>query len=149
MIRSDRILGVVVVIVALVFITSAYNLPAGNLFDKLGPKVFPIIVAIGMIVSAAGLILRPDPEAEADWPEMPSLLSIGFATLVLIGYAYSLKPLGFLAPTAIAAAILSYQISPRPIPAVLTGIGLSVGLFVILKYALGLGLFALPRSLMG
>ncbi len=147
MIRSDRILGVVVVIVALVFITSAYNLPQGNLFDKLGPKAFPIIVAIGMIVSAAGLILRPDPEA--DWPEMPSLLSIGFATVVLVGYAYSLKPLGFLAPTAIAAAILSYQISPRPIPAVLTGIGLSVGLFVIFKYALGLGLFALPRSLMG
>lgn len=147
MIRSDRILGVVVVIVALVFITSAYNLPQGNLFDKLGPKAFPIIVAIGMIVSAAGLILRPDPEA--DWPKMPSLVSIGFATLVLIGYAYSLKPLGFLAPTAIAAAILSYQIMPRPVYAVLTGIGLSAGLFIIFKYALGLGLFALPRSLLG
>ncbi len=147
MIRSDRILGVVVVIVALVFITSAYNLPQGNLFDKLGPKAFPIIVAIGMIVSAAGLILRPDPEA--DWPKMPSLVSIGFATIVLIGYAYSLKPLGFLAPTAIAAAILSYQITPRPVYAVLTGIGLSAGLFIIFKYALGLGLFALPRGLLG
>lgn len=147
MIRSDRILGVVVVIVALVFITSAYNLPQGNLFDKLGPKAFPIIVAIGMIVSAAGLILRPDPEA--DWPKMPSLVSIGFATIVLIGYAYSLKPIGFLAPTAIAAAILSYQITPRPVYAVLTGIGLSAGLFIIFKYALGLGLFALPRGLLG
>lgn len=147
MIRSDRILGVVVVIVALVFITSAYNLPQGNLFDKLGPKAFPIIVAVGMLISATGLILRPDPEA--DWPEMPSLVSIGFATLVLVGYAYSLKPLGFLAPTAVAAAILSYQISPRPLPAVLTGIGLSAGLFIIFKYALGLGLFALPRGLFG
>ncbi len=147
MIRSDRILGVVVLFVAGAFIASAYNLPAGNLFDKLGPKAFPIIVAVGMLVSALGLIFRPDPEA--DWPEMPSLVSIGFATIVLIGYAYSLKPLGFLAPTAIAAAILSYQISPRPVYAVLTGIGLSAGLFIIFKYALGLGLFALPRGLLG
>jgi len=147
MIRSDRILGVVVVIVALAFIASAYNLPAGNLFDKLGPKAFPIIVAAGMLVSALGLIFRPDPEA--DWPEMTSLVSIGFATVALIGYAYSLKPLGFLAPTAIAAAILSYQITPKPLYAVLTGIGLSAGLFIIFKYALGLGLFALPRGLLG
>ena len=147
MIRSDRILGVVVVIVALAFIASAYNLPAGNLFDKLGPKAFPIIVAAGMLVSALGLIFRPDPEA--DWPEMTSLVSIGFATVVLIGYAYSLKTLGFLAPTAIAAAILSYQITPKPLYAVLTGIGLSAGLFIIFKYALGLGLFALPRGLLG
>ena len=66
-----------------------------------------------------------------------------------MGYAYALKPLGFLMPTAIAAAVLSYQISPKPMPAVLTGLGLSVGLFVIFKYALGLSLFALPRSLMG
>jgi putative tricarboxylic transport membrane protein len=147
MIRTDRILGVVVVIVALVFITSAYNLPQGNLFDKLGPKAFPMIVAVGMILSAAGLILRPDPEA--DWPATPSLVSIALATLVLIGYAYSLKPLGFLAPTAVAAAILSYQITPRPLPAILTGIGLSGGLFIIFKYALGLGLFAFPRGFFG
>jgi putative tricarboxylic transport membrane protein len=147
MIRTDRILGVVVVIVALVFITSAYNLPQVNLFDKLGPKAFPMIVAVGMILSAAGLILRPDPEA--DWPATPSLVSIALATLVLIGYAYSLKPLGFLAPTAVAAAILSYQITPRPLPAILTGIGLSGGLFIIFKYALGLGLFAFPRGFFG
>lgn len=145
--KTDRIFGVVVILVALAFIVSAYNLPAGNVFDKLGPKAFPIIVGVGMILSAAMLVLNPDPEP--DWPKMPTLLALGLATLVLIGYAYALKPLGFLIPTAIAAAVLSYQISPQRIPAVLTGIGLSVGLFVIFKYALGLSLLALPRSLMG
>lgn len=147
MIRTDRIVGAAVILVALAFIASAYNLPPGNIFDKLGPKAFPIIVGSGMIISAAVIVLRPDPEP--DWPALPSLMSLALATLVLVGYAYALKPLGFLFPTAIAAAVLSYQISPRPVPAVLTGIGLSLGLFVIFKFALGLSLFALPRSLMG
>lgn len=147
MIRSDRILGVVVILVALAFIVSAYNLPAGNMFDKLGPKTFPIIVALGMIISAAVMVMKPDPET--DWPDGRTLLSLGFAALVLLGYALSLKPLGFVLPTAVAAAVLSYQIRPAPLPAALTGIGLSVGLFVIFKYALGLGLFAFPRALMG
>ena len=36
MIRTDRIFGVVVILVALAYIASAYNLPPGNIFDKLG-----------------------------------------------------------------------------------------------------------------
>ncbi|MBC7143583.1 MAG: tripartite tricarboxylate transporter TctB family protein [Rhodobacteraceae bacterium] len=145
--KTDRIFGVVVILVALAFIVSAYNLPAGNIFDKLGPKAFPIIVGIGMILSAAMLVIKPDPEP--DWPALPTLLALGLATVVLVGYAYALKPLGFLLPTAIAAAILSYQITPKRVPAMLTGLGLSVALFVIFKYALGLSLLALPRGMMG
>ena len=55
--------------------------------------------------------------------------------------------MGFVVPTAIAAAILSYQISPRKLPAALAGLGLSIGLFVLFKYALGLGLVAFPKGL--
>ena len=35
--KTDRVFGVVVILGALAFIASAYNLPAGNIFDKLGP----------------------------------------------------------------------------------------------------------------
>lgn len=145
--KTDRIFGVVVILVALAFIVSAYNLPAGNIFDKLGPRAFPIIIGVGMVLSAAVLVIGPDPEP--DWPALPTILALGLATAVLVGYAYALKPLGFLLPTAIAASILSYQITPKRVPAMLTGLGLSVGLFVIFRYALGLSLLALPRSLTG
>ncbi len=147
MIRTDRIFGVVVILVALAFIASAYNLPAGSIFDKLGPRAFPMIIGVGMALSATMLILRPD--GEPDWPAGKTILALAFATVVLVGYALSLGSLGFLIPTAIAASVLSYQIRPTPLPAVLTGIGLSVGLFIIFKYALGLSLLAFPRSLMG
>ena len=54
--------------------------------------------------------------------------------------------MGFMIPTAVCAAILSYQISPRAVPAALTGVGLSIGLFLVFKYALGLGLQPFPKG---
>jgi putative tricarboxylic transport membrane protein len=59
--------------------------------------------------------------------------------LVLAIYAVMITPLGFVLPTAIAAAILSYQITPNAGKAALTGLGLAIGLFVIFKYILMLG----------
>ena len=64
---------------------------------------------------------------------------MAIAVFVLALYAVLLTPLGFLLPTAFAAGILSYQISPNVKNAILSGIGLSIGLFVLFKYALGLG----------
>lgn len=147
MIRTDRIFGVVAILVALAYIASAMSLPPGSLFDALGPKVFPIIIGIGLILSAGAMVLRPDPEPA--WPEPKTLLAIGFAAAVLVAYVYALKPMGFLVPTAIAAGVLSYQITPRPVAAALIGAGLALGLFVVFRYGLGLSLFAFPRSFAG
>ena len=66
--------------------------------------------------------------------------------MLLVGYAFALKPLGFVIPTAVAAGILSYQISPRPLAAALSGVGLSLGLFVLFKFALGLSLIGFPKG---
>jgi putative tricarboxylic transport membrane protein len=52
-------------------------------------------------------------------------------------------------PTAVAAGVLSFQISPKVKTAALSGLGLSIGLFVIFKYALDLGLVPFPKSWMG
>jgi len=49
----------------------------------------------------------------------------------------------------LASGILSFQISGKPKLAVITGVSLSVGLFVVFKFVLGLSLFGLPRWLMG
>ena len=141
---SDRIFGAVMIVVALGYILSASTIQVPLFPDPMGPKAFPYLIAAGVIVCALVMILRPDPEA--DWPASGVLMTIGAAALVMIGYAYALKPLGFLIPTAIAAGILSYQLSPRPVAATLTGIGLSVGLFVLFRYALGLGLQPVPKG---
>lgn len=144
---SDRLLGLVVILVALAYIASAFQIQTSFLSDPVGSKTFPLIVGGVTLLSALVIVVRPDPDPE--WPDARTFLHLGIALAVLIAYAYALKPLGFLLPTALAAGILSYQITPRLWPSVLTGVGLSAGLYILFKYGLELGLVALPRSLLG
>ena len=144
---SDRIFGLVVLMVSLAFIASATQIQTSFLSDPVGPKAFPMLV--GAIAGLCGLVLmiRPDPDPE--WAKGRTLIALFVAIAVLVAYAYALKPFGFIIPTAIAAGVLSYQISPNVKTASLSGIGLSVGLFVLFKYALDLGLVAFPKGWIG
>jgi putative tricarboxylic transport membrane protein len=144
---SDRLFAVVVLIAALAYIVSAASIPTSFLADPVGPKTFPRIVGSIAALCAVLIIIKPDGNPE--WPELRTWFALAIAMLTLVGYAYTLKPLGFLIPTAVAASVLSYQIRPRLLPALLTGLGLATGLFIIFKYALGLGLAPLPKAWLG
>ena len=144
---SDRIFGLVMAIVALAYIASATQIQTSFLSDPVGPKTFPILIGVVCAISALFMVLKPDPEP--DWPVLRKFGAIFLAIVVLVVYAYSLKPLGFLLPTAVAAGVLSFQISPKVKTAILSGLGLSIGLFILFKYALDLGLVPFPKSWMG
>ena len=144
---SDRIFGLLAAVVALAYMASAMQIEAGLMADPVGARGFPLIVgAIGGI-SAMFLVFLPDEDPA--WPGLRTWGALLFSVIVLIGYAYALKPLGFLIPTAIAAGVLSYQISPQYKQAIAAGAGLSISLFLIFKYALDLGLVAFPKWLIG
>ncbi|MEC7961887.1 MAG: tripartite tricarboxylate transporter TctB family protein, partial [Pseudomonadota bacterium] len=144
---SDGMFGAVVTRVALAYIASATQIQTSFLSDPVGPKTFPML--IGAVAAICGIIVVLRPDEDPEWPQLQTLGALVFSVIVLVCYAYALKPLGFLLPTAVTAAILSYQISPRPVPAALAGTGLSLGLFAIFKFALGLSLFALPAAFHG
>ena len=143
--KTDRIFGLVIVIVALAFIASATQIQTSFLADPVGPKTFPFLIGAVLALCGLMLFLRPDEEQL----RVRSAGKLAFSVVVLLGYAYTLRPLGFLIPTAVAAGLVSYQISPRVTTALATGVGLSIGLFVLFKFVLGLGLFALPRTWFG
>jgi len=142
---SDRVFGLVATLLALAYIAAARDIQTSFLSDPVGPKAFPMIIGSVGALSAMFMVFRPDPEPQ--WPGLRTVAALALAVLVLVGYAYTLKPMGFLLPTAVVAAILSYQISPRIKHAALTGTGLSLGLFLIFRFALGLGLVAFPKWL--
>ena len=141
---SDRIFGFITALLALAFFASTNNLESPFFSDPVGPKTFPYLISAVAFISGAVMILFPDPSPT--WPKLTTVLKLIFSVLILVGYAFTLKPLGFLLPTATAAGILSYQISPKPGSAFITGIILSIMLFIVFKYFLGLGLFPFPRS---
>lgn len=142
---SDRILGLVVLVAGLSYAYVSTHIQTSFLTDPVGPKTFPIILGVTAALCGLLIALKPDTPGPT-WPTPTTWLSLAVATGVLIGYAYSLKPLGFLIPTAIAAGILSFQIRPKAVYAAATGIGLAIGLYVIFRFLLGLSLAAVPRA---
>ena len=144
---SDRIFGLIAAVVALAYIASSTQIKSGFMTDPVGPKGFPLLVGGVAAVCAMFMVFKPD--ENPTWPGLRTLGSLLFSVVVLVCYAYALKPLGFLVPTALAAGILSYQITPGIKSAFAAGVGLSAILFVIFKYALGLGLYAFPKWLIG
>lgn len=142
---SDRLFGFTTSILALAFFASAYQLESPFFADPVGPKTFPYLIASIGFIAGAVMVLFPDTNPK--WPNLTTFFKLAFAVIILVAYALTLKPLGFLVPTAVAAGILSYQIKPKTSIATITGLLLSVILFLIFKYFLGLGLFPFPRGL--
>ncbi len=142
---NDRILGILIAVMALAFFASATQLETPFFSDPVGPKLFPYIISTVAFVASFNMIISP--EKKPIWPALSVFSSLTIAVIILVVYAYSLRPLGFLLPTAVCASVLSYQIKQRIFYSFLTGVGLSIGLFVVFKFFLGLGLFAFPRWL--
>ena len=142
---SDRVFGLIVLLGSLAFFYAATQIRPGFGFDKMGPRAFPMGLGIAGALCGLVMLLRPDPEP--GWPGPGALIQIGIATLVMLGFALLLKEVGFLIAGAVAAGILAWQIQPRPLAAVASGLALSVGLWLIFTYALGLNVPALPHGL--
>ncbi len=141
---SDRIAGLLTICVALAFFASATQLEMPFFSDPLGPKSFPMAVSGVALIAGIMMFLRPDNEPE--WPVLSTFIKLFITTLILIIYAYGLKPFGFITPTALASAAISYQIKPELLKSVIIGVSLSIILFLIFKFGLGLGLYAFPKS---
>lgn len=135
---SDRIFGLFGILLAIGYALSALAIEESFLSDAVGPKAFPLIIAAILGLSSAVIALRPDPEPA--WPAIGRLAEIAAAVVVLVLYAEFLPRLGFVVATAFAAAYLSWRLGSRAVEAVLTGIGTSVGIYVVFHLALGLSL---------
>ena len=98
---SDRIFGLVTLFVALAYIAGATQIQTSFLADPVGPKAFPILIGAVAALCSLYMIVRPDPDP--DWPSARTWGALLVAVIVLVAYAYALKPMGFIVPTAIAA----------------------------------------------
>ncbi|MBV7407807.1 tripartite tricarboxylate transporter TctB family protein [Maritimibacter sp. DP1N21-5] len=135
---SDRIFGVVGLLLAIGFALTALSIEESFLSDAVGPKAFPLIIAVILGLSSLVIALRPDPEPH--WPAFGRLAEIAGAVVVMLLYAELLPVVGFVIATAFAAAYLGWRLGSGPLGAVLTGVGTSLGIYVIFHLVLGLSL---------
>ena len=134
---SDRIFGLITLITAVAYIAAATQIQTNFFSGEFLPKLFPLLIGGVAALSSLVLVFKPDPDPE--WPEGRTWGNLLVAVIVLAFYSVLMTPLGFILPTAVAATILSYQISPNVKKAILAGVGLSLGLFVVFKFILMLG----------
>jgi putative tricarboxylic transport membrane protein len=138
---SDRLLGGLAILLALFMIVGAWQIETGLMLDPLGPRSFPIIIAVVLAIAALYVLVRPDPEP--DWPARSRVLEIALALVVMIAYALLLQPLGFIIASALAVFVLSWRLGGRPLGSVAVGIGVAVLIYVVFHLILGL---SLPRG---
>ncbi|MEP2704078.1 MAG: tripartite tricarboxylate transporter TctB family protein [Roseibium sp.] len=135
---SDRIFGVVGLVLAFGYAWAALIIEESFLSDAVGPKAFPLIIAGVLALSSLAIIAKPD--TAPDWPTLSRLMEVAMAVLVMILYAIMLPELGFVFATALAATYLTWRLGSTPVSSVIAGSLTSVGIYVIFHLVLGLSL---------
>lgn len=137
---SDRIFGVLALVLAGAYLWGATGFEVSMMMvaDPLGPRTFPYLLGIVLIITALYLLWRPDPEP--DWPDAPHLAQMAMSIVILILYAVFLEDLGFIVATVAAVAILSWRLGATPLIALANGAGVALVLYGLFDLVLGLPL---------
>ena len=135
---TDRITGVALLIFAALYGFGASNLKAGFGSGVLTPKDFPLLLAGSLGVVALGIIFKPDPDTEL--PKGRSWLNLIIVSLSFVAYAYLIVPIGFIAATTVETGFVSQRFGAKLWQAALTGLAVSVALYLIFVYGLGISL---------
>jgi putative tricarboxylic transport membrane protein len=145
---SNRISGIFLLAVALVWLVLVYQTIMPGQGSEAGPRAFPLF--FGYLLAALSLLLlvqsfRPsvsEPDGESDGPPaiLPGELTAVVSTIGgLIVYGMLLEPFGFIPSTAfIVAAVLLLVLRVRS-PLLIAGmaIGLSLGCYLVFGKLLG------------
>lgn len=135
---SDRIFGIAALCLAALMAWGASVIEESFIQDPLGPKAFPLVIAIVLAVTGLVMLLKPD--AEPDWPRRAGFLRLLWAVAALILYAQLLPVVGFVLCTAGTASFLSWQLGATWRQAAISGVSISMGIYVIFHLVLGLSL---------
>ena len=136
--RSDRIAGGLLLLLSVGYGLKATRLQADFLADPLGPRAFPLLLAVSLGVFSLYLIVRPDPDPA--WPPAHVLGGQLGMLLSFVVYSYALAPLGFLLATTLEMAWLSRLFGAGWRTGLLGGLGLAAALYVIFVFGLGIPL---------
>ena len=129
--RLDRVLGLSLLLVALVWLWLAFTyIPGPRGPGETGPRAFPVL--LGMVLAGLGVAvaLNPRPAAEAVAPltRREALVAAGTIGLLVV-YAFLLERVGFLiaTPVVIAFAMWGLVRVRSVVRIVVLAIGFTVG----------------------
>lgn len=135
---SDRIFGSVVIALSFLMAWATTLIEESFIQDPLGPKAFPMVIAIIMGISGIVMILKPDDEPQ--WPRLIKLAELVATVGVMITYAQLLPVAGFVVSTVFATAFLCWRLGATPRQSAIGGLLIAVGIYAVFQHVLGLHL---------
>lgn len=135
---SDRIFGIFGLLFAGLVVWATGRIEESFIQDPLGPKAFPLVIAALVALSSVVMLVKPD--RNPAWPNLRKWLEMAVTVGVMVAYAFVLPELGFVLSSALLAGFMVQRLGGTPLQSVVGGIVMSVGIFVVFTYALGLSL---------
>lgn len=147
---ADRIIFVCMLILAGVYFWATSQIPSLELGDPLGPKAFPQLLGIGLLVAAGMLLMeiikKPKakpavPTAETDPAKRPHHGVVAAVAGWTAFYVLIFEPLGYVIASSIyLLALTAYFNRGRWVTNVLTSVLFSAGSYFAFTHLLGVSL---------
>lgn len=137
-----RIFGAAIFVIAALYLNASLTYEA-SFGDPLGPRAFPLILAIPALVGSASLVAFPG-TSEVFAQRERLIVQLG-AVICLFAFVFLLERLGFLLSTAGMVTVLALLMQARPLAACVLGVTVSPALWLLFDGILDLPLPALGK----
>jgi putative tricarboxylic transport membrane protein len=131
---NDRILGIVSLGLAIFLTIFGWNLHAPVSYEPVGPRAFPLLIALVIGLCGLWLIYKNEFTAEANPPGANSRIFL--MVLVAMGYAFLFQWLGFIVATVIMTVLVGRLFGGAWIKCLTGGVVMGVLFFLLFDRAL-------------
>lgn len=135
---ADRLLGLVLIGLAAFVAVQAINLEVPFSYEPVGPRAFPLGLAILLAGLSLPLVFRPG--ADGHWPNRALGLRLLLVLALLLAYAMLFTRLGFIPTSLLVVAALARLFGATWGKALITGVLLAAGSYVLFTEGLGIAL---------
>lgn len=145
---SDRVIFVCTLIIAAAYFYGTAQIPSLQIGDPLGPRAFPYLVGIGLLVAGGWLLLEmlqskkaAQPATHAESEDRRHLILIGAVVAWLAIYFALFERLGFLLSTPVFLFVLmAYLNRGKWMANGLTSVLFTLGAYALFNHVLGVPL---------
>lgn len=141
---NDRVLGIAALIFAALITAFGYDLEPPFSYEPVGPKAFPLMLALIIALCGVRLIIKGGGEVEAN----PAGANTRISAMVgyLAGYAFLFQWAGFVVATTFMVALVGRLFQATWPQAFIGGAIMSIGLFYFFDKGLDV---VLPTGILG
>lgn len=140
---TDRTLGIVAILFAVFLGVYGYDLEPPFSYEPIGPKAFPLLIAVVMAICGLILTVKGGNAAEANTPSANLRILTMVAYIIL--YAFLFQILGFVISTTLMVVFVGKLFGASWLKAIIGGVAMSVLFFLLFDKGLDV---VLPQGLL-